>query len=126
MDALIIEGTKSSPNVRLDPTAGVFEICGQSYPENAAKFYDPVIRWLDEYLGASTDLLTLTIRLVYLNTSSSKMMLTLFDRLDARHRAGKPVQVRWHYDQENEMARECGEEFSEELALPIELVEDPA
>jgi hypothetical protein len=124
MNPLVIEKTKSSPQVRFDPAADVFEISGQSYPENAARFYEPVIAWIDDYVTGSEAPLVLDIRLIYLNTSSSKMILTLLDRLEAHHQESKEVSVRWYYDEDNEMAQECGEEFSEDLTIPFALIED--
>ena len=50
MRELYIEKTKSTPEVRFDPQNNKLAINGQSYPENAFKFYEPIFTWLEEYL----------------------------------------------------------------------------
>jgi hypothetical protein len=128
MDNLVLEATHSSPYLNFDRDAGLLEIKGKSYPENAAKFYGPVLEWLRNYL-ASIDTLTVTvvnIEIIYLNSSSSKAFLNLFEVLEAAAQAGKKVIVNWRYHGENETALECGEEFAEDLeAVTFNLVEIP-
>ncbi|CQR73633.1 hypothetical protein SOV_31300 [Sporomusa ovata DSM 2662] len=124
MDGLIIEQTKSTPKVVLDPQNAKLSIEGQSYPENAFKFYEPIFSWLDKYLDQLQQDVVLEIyfHMPYINTSSSKCMMMLFEKLEEAHEAGKKVTIRWYYDQENEIALECAEEFKEDLGLPFEII----
>jgi hypothetical protein len=128
MDKLILEATHSSPYLYFDRDAGSLEIKGKSYPENAAKFYGPVLEWLRNYL-ASIDTQTVTVvnmEIIYLNSSSSKAFLNLFEALEAAAQEGKKIIVNWRYHGENETALECGEEFAEDLkAVTFNLVEIP-
>ena len=43
MEAIIIEATKSSPFIYIDPATHLIQIKGESYPENAAKFFGPIL-----------------------------------------------------------------------------------
>jgi hypothetical protein len=116
MERLCIEATKSSPMVRFDAETGLLEISGKSYPENASKFYGPVFSWVQEYLSTSPrHRIQMDVEIVYLNSSSSKILLNLFDMLDEAAREGAEVVINWRYNEENETALECGEEFAEEL-----------
>lgn len=45
---LFIEQTKSTPKVLFDHQNAKLSIQGQSYPENAFQFYEPIIAWLDD------------------------------------------------------------------------------
>ena len=48
MKELNIEPTSTSPKVIFDPTTNIFEITGESRPENASVFYKPIIDWVKE------------------------------------------------------------------------------
>jgi hypothetical protein len=116
MERLFIEATKSSPMVRFDAEAGLLEITGKSYPENASKFYAPIFSWVQEYLPHALNHRTqMELEIIYLNSSSSKIFLNLFDLLDEAAKNGASIEINWRYHEENETALECGEEFAEEL-----------
>jgi len=124
MKILRVEATKSTPEVRFDPDAGVLSITGQSYPENAFKFYEPLLAWLDEYLEQVTTDTTVSIELhlPYINTSSTKCFMMMLDKLNDAFLAGKRVKVLWFYNEDNETELECAEEFKEDLSLPFDIV----
>ena len=79
--------------------------------------------WLDEYLASVEAQVTVRIyfHMPYINTSSSKCLMMLLERLETAHQKGKQVGVLWYYDPENETAMECAEDFKEDLTLPFEL-----
>ena len=123
MEALVIEQTKSTPEIHFDPVNNLLSIKGQSYPENSFKFYEPVFAWLDEYLASVETQVTVRIyfHMPYINTSSSKCIMMLLEKLESAHQQGRKVSVRWYYDEENEMALECAEEFKEDLELKFDI-----
>ena len=123
MRELYIEKTKSTPEVRFDPQNNKLAINGQSYPENAFKFYEPIFTWLEEYLQDARQgvVLEFYYYMPYINTSSSKCIMMLLEKLENAHKRGQSVSVRWYYDTENEMALECAEEFKEDLTLPFQI-----
>ena len=49
--------------------------------------------------------------LAYFNSSSTKMLFTLFDALDQAAQAGNRVELHWYYDAEDETIQEFGEEL---------------
>lgn len=115
MDSLHIEATKSTPYIHYGADENILDIMGESYPENAAAFYSPVFRWLDEFLAEYPNRsLTVNIELLYFNSSSSKALMNLFDRFENAAENGWTITVNWIYQMENETARECGEEFQED------------
>lgn len=123
MEVLYIEQTKSTPRVEFDAQSGKLSIEGQSYPENAFRFYEPIFKWLEDYLNATDMELVLDIyfHMPYINTSSAKCIMMLLDILENAYQEGKKVKIRWYYDKENEEALECAEEFKEDLELPFEI-----
>lgn len=123
MERLYIAGAKSTPEIDFDPANHKFSIIGQSYPENSFKFYEPILEWLGRYLEQSEQELWIEINfhMPYVNTSSSKCLMMLLDKLEVAYKKGKKVGVFWFYDVENETALECAEDFREDMTLPFEL-----
>ena len=116
MENLIIEATKSSPQIRFDSETRILELQGESYPENAIKFYEPVLKWIEHYLADVPEReVILNMEILYFNSSTSKVFMNLFDMLDSAAGQGRPVTINWRFHEENEIAGECGEEFMEEL-----------
>jgi len=124
MEPLVIEATKSSPSVTFDAPGRTLAINGQSYPENAFKFYEPLLAWTDRYLAESDPqaLTVVELQLPYINTSSAKCLMQLFDRLETAYEKGRQIEVRWYYDEEHERELECAEDFREDLTLPFRTI----
>lgn len=118
MNSIHIESTKSSPAVAYDASGKVLKIEGQSYPEYALKFYDPVFNWIKNSFDTDSSL-TVEIYLSYMNTSSSRCIMEIVDILEEAFEKGKKASIRWIYDQENEYALEMAEEFKEGMNLPF-------
>jgi deoxyribodipyrimidine photolyase len=125
MKNLEISKTKTTPEILFNFSKNELSITGESFPENTSEFYAPVFEWLEEYLDTLSDqLVTVNIELVYFNSSSSKVLMDLFDMLEESVQNGKEISVNWRYDEDNEMAAEYGEDFMEDLEhLPFHLVE---
>lgn len=124
MENLVIEASNYTPAISFDAQSHVLDIRGKSYPENTWEFYTRVFKWLELYLKneASADI-TVNIELIYFNSSSSKVLLDLFDLLEESAADGKTITVNWVYDAEDEDALEFGEEFKEDMeSLAFNLV----
>ena len=125
MENLIIEATKYTPEISFNAETNILEIKGETYPENTAEFYSPVFDWLEQYLNQLQDqAVTVNMEIIYFNSSSSKVLMDLFDRLEDAVGEGKKIEINWIYDKEDESALEYGEEFQEDLeVLTLNLVE---
>jgi len=125
MENLKIEATKSTPEIHFDLESNVLSMIGESYPENTAKFYEPVFNWLEKYIASLTDQkVTYNIELIYFNSSSSKVLMDIFDILEDASKEGKKIKLNWIYDEDNDAALEYGEEFEEDIdSLDFNLVE---
>jgi len=119
MNELKIEGTQSAPAIVCDPVRGVVEMRGDSYPENSFELFSPVLAWIDTYLREEKQPLMLRLHLLYLNTSSVKAMMDIFDMLNDAHARGRAVSVHWLYDEQNERVAELAEEFREDCTFPF-------
>jgi len=124
MERLVIEQTKATPQIDFDADLGLLSIKGQSYPENAFKFYEPVLKWLDQFFQVTEveKLITVEFGMPYINTSSSKCIMMLLEKLEEADKAGKKVVVNWYYDEENDCELECAEEFKEFVDLTFNII----
>lgn len=125
MDNFFIEATKYTPEISFNVETNILEIKGETYPENTAEFYSPVFDWLEKYLNQLGDQkVTVNMEIIYFNSSSSKVLMDLFDRFEDSVRDGKDIEINWIYDKEDESALEYGEEFQEDLeVLKLNLLE---
>ena len=123
MDKLHIEATKYTPEINLDPDKGLIEIKGKSYPENTFEFYEPMMRWVEEYFDCcAKDETVVNMEIIYFNSSSSKLFFDFFDLLDEK-KDEHDIVINWIYDEENESAEEAGEDFMEDFEdLNIKLI----
>jgi len=122
MEKLVIEETKYTPKIVLDP-AGTISLTGKSYPENTFEFYTPMMEWVKEYFeNDPAEVTTVNMEITYFNSSSSKLFFDFFDLLEENSEEHK-IKINWIYDEENESAEEAGEDFIEDFEdLDIELV----
>ncbi|MGE8591501.1 MAG: SiaC family regulatory phosphoprotein, partial [Alcaligenes sp.] len=74
------------------------------------------------YLLGTAAPLKLELELLYLNTSSIKSVMDIFDLLEAAHCKGREVSVTWFYDKRNERVGELAEEFKEDCTFPFSVV----
>lgn len=117
MEPLVIDQTDSTLGVHFAPPSGTLVMRGESYPENALKFFAPIFEWLQLYFSSleAGSSVTVDLDIIYFNSSSSKVLMDLFDTFDAAAADGITVAIFWRYHEENEIAQECGEEFGEDL-----------
>jgi hypothetical protein len=125
MQALEISASKSSPAISFDAQTNILAVSGESYPENTAQFYEPVFEWIEEYIEKLEDQqVIVNMELIYFNSSSSKVLMDIFDILEEACDEGKNIVLNWIYDEDNDAALEYGEEFAEDIeALTFNLVE---
>jgi hypothetical protein len=119
MTDIDIPGSLSTPTIRSDWKAGCLAMQGDSYPENSYELFDQVIHWVRRFLTHEQRPLHLELALVYLNTSSVKAMMDIFDLLEEAFEAGHEVSVTWHYDARNERIAELADEFREDCSYPF-------
>lgn len=112
---LVISATERSPDIQFDFLENNLTISGESYPEDVVAFYEPVLASLRTYLGSTErEKSTVKINLIYFNSSSAKVLMTIMDMLDDAA-TDVPVDIYWYYDPEDDTMQELGEEFGEDI-----------
>lgn len=122
MEILKIESTEDNPRIILDRESNILEISGRSLPEDVNTFYEPMMSWIEEYAKDPLDVTVFNFKLSYFNTASSKIILDILTRFEEMIEEDHQVMVRWHYPEEDEDMLEAGEEYSEMVDVPFEMV----
>ena len=123
MKVIDIKPDKSTPLVYMDAENNQVMIEGRSYMENPQVFYEPIILWMREFLSVIDKESTLTLKIDYLNTSSTKMIMDILDLWEKYFKDGKKLSITWFYDPDNDFGLETGEEYKEDYTIPFNLVE---
>lgn len=125
MEVLNIKGSKHTPTINFDPQSNCLVFEGRSYPENNTEFYEPVLKWIDDYLAEiEQQQVVFEFRMTFFDSASSKTLMDLFDLLAQEVKSGKKIEVRWFYDPDDDAMEEYGIEFQDEMdGLPFELFE---
>jgi hypothetical protein len=110
------------PGIILDKESGKFEISGKTCPEDAIEFYDPVLKWLDEYAKDPLNETIFDFRLTYFNTVSSKIIMMIMIRLEELAEEDNKVKVRWFYPEDDEDLEEAGHDFEDMVELSFEFI----
>ncbi len=71
MNELSLEQTPKTPQIDLNHLTGDLLLYGKSIPENAAKIYEPVLNWIEEYIKEARPVTNLRLNLEYFNTAST-------------------------------------------------------
>lgn len=132
MDPLIIKATGDSPSVLLDVSSNSFIISGESRPENAGKFYAPVIDWISKLEGLAywrkheikaDSSLIFVFKLDYFNSTSAKYIMDMLLILKKLAAQGNKIIIEWHYDKRGDDILDAGKEFSKMIDLKFDFKE---
>ncbi len=125
MERLLIKPTKCTPEIVFDPEKGAFSIYGASYPENAYEFYTPIIDWIDNFIKNEKDKnVELNVKMQYFDTSSSKCLLIILEKLESFHKNNNKVNVNWLYHEDDFDSLESAEELFIGLKLPHRFIKE--
>ena len=131
MDSLIIEATEDSPAVTFETSSNHFTISGESRPENAGKFYAPIIDWIIKFEGIlywrkhemkDDSTVVFVFKFDYFNSTSAKYIMDILLIIKKLATQGYKINVEWHYDKRGEDILDAGKEFSEMAELEFEYI----
>lgn len=124
IEKLDIKGTRDTPEITLDAENNIFEIKGNSLPENSINFFTPIFEWIEEYVKSPNESTLLICNLEYFNSSSAKMIYQVFIELGKIKETGNNVKIIWHYESGDVLIEEKGLEYQGILDIPFELIEN--
>jgi hypothetical protein len=116
MENTFIPARERTPEVDFRFQDRCLSIRGEAYPEDAASFFGPLLKDMAAYCESIQGQdLSVEFQLIYFNTSSAKALMNMIQILESTARAGTKVEVRWLFQEEDDVIREFGEDFSSEL-----------
>ena len=124
MESLVINAVKGSPyypSVHFNAETGICEMQGESYMEETYKFFEPLIKWINNYIAQKKPLV-LNFKLTYFNTNSSRLILDILDIVKKYRDSGGNVNVNWHYDKKDPDMIEEIEDFMMESGMDITMI----
>ncbi|MCQ2975303.1 MAG: DUF1987 domain-containing protein [Bacteroidales bacterium] len=123
MEDIHIKGSKDIyiiPTVDFSVSSGKCIISGESFLEETAKFYTPLIEWIKNYKTIA-DSIEFVIKLSYFNTSTSKWILNLLNELKRFEKLGGKVTIFWYYHQEDVDMRDDIIDYMSDSNLDIKM-----
>ena len=111
------------PGINFNKDTGICEIEGESYMEEAYKFYLPLINWIKEFTEKKKRKLYFNIKLMYFNTSTSKCLLDIFEILKKYANQGGEIEVTWYFDPEDPDMIDEIKDFERESELKFNIKE---
>lgn len=117
---LHIEQKADTPAIKFSPEGNLL-IKGRSLPENAERFYTPVIEWTQNYVEEAPEDTELVVELEYFNSSSVKQILTILLELENLLDENKRVKIRWVYNQDDELMEMKGREMASLVDIPFDM-----
>jgi hypothetical protein len=123
MNRLVIEGEKKTPHIIFDPDKNELKMEGRSIPEDTVSFYEPILKWIEEYIKSERkDTTNLHINLEYFNTSTSRYLFGIFKILESYHLKGNPILIHWYYERDDFEMLESGEDYASILKIPFKMI----
>jgi len=126
MEDILIKSSPETPyfpEVNFNASTGLCEIAGESYMEETYKFFLPLTSWIKDYINNIRKSIEFNVKLIYLNTSSTKCILDILEILKEYETKGGQVKVVWYYDKEDPDMIDEVEDFEAESGIKIELRE---
>lgn len=115
MDTITIAATERSPELSFDFENNRFTLKGESYPEDVTEFFGKPLKDLETHLeNLKGGTIEFTFELIYFNSSSAKILMSLFDMLEEAAEENT-VNIIWVYESDDDNMEELGEEFGEDL-----------
>lgn len=122
MRDLIIEPTRKTPEI-VFKSNGELYLNGISLPQNVIDFFMPVFTWLEELKTQSPQKIRFVIDLVYLDTSSTKAILSMLKVLKKMVPGEDDLEVVWKYEQGDMDMLDQGEVLQRTTKIPFRFEE---
>jgi len=123
MKSLVIRETPDTPSINFDIKTGIFDISGNSIPENVHLFYEPILDWLDLYVKDPQRKTNFNFRMKMISSASSKIFFDILSKVDLIfEKKNFIVRVNWYYNVYDDEIREIGLDYKDSLNAPFEII----
>jgi hypothetical protein len=98
---IFIERTAKTPEVDFNQHTGDLILDGRSIPENAAKLYEPLMDWINNYIKSPRLTTNFRLKLEYFNTASSIWLAKMVNTLSKIKKEESVLIVHLYFDLED-------------------------
>ncbi|MEA1898035.1 MAG: DUF1987 domain-containing protein [Bacteroidota bacterium] len=133
MKPYILKSSELIPGVIFDPDNNNFEMTGSSRPEDVRDLYSPMVEWLKGFeeeivkgmypIFSKENPMIFKFKMDYFNSSSAKFLFDIFEELNIIHKSGFPLEIHWHFDEEDDDMREAGEEMQDLVEMEFQFIQ---
>lgn len=120
MNSLFIKGTSKTPEIEFTP--GNIKISGRSIPEDSLSFYQPVIKWIEEYITLPELSTKVSISIEYINSGSNRFLYNIIKLVEDCYSKGNDVSISWYYEEDDDTIKNLGQDFKALFKVPINLI----
>ncbi len=125
MENFLIKRTSTTPKVEFNTKNNLFEISGNSRPEDVRVFYKPILDKLQQFRKAIVDKtddyvdnpFVFNFKFNYFNSSSAKFILDILIEINKFYTDGINIQVNWFFEEGDYDMKEVGEELTVTLGF---------
>lgn len=114
--------TAFSPKVEVKRRLNKIHISGVSRMPDAHQFYTGLIKNLERYYSEFNQTLIIEFYFEYINSSSTKWLHYLLQRLNKLIVNGGLIEVYWRYDQDDESIELTGDVLKSQVSFPFKLI----
>jgi hypothetical protein len=131
MKAFKLDPTHLTPKIVLDHKSHHFELSGVARPEDARAFFDPILKWLDDYRDSLSrgnhsftpdNPMVVKCQMEYFNSSSAKFLYDVLEKFHHMSLDGQTVRIDWIYHEEDDDVLEAGQELADLLVMQFNYV----
>ncbi len=112
-------GKPYQPSVDFSVETGICSISGESYMENPSEFYEPIVKWLKEYLQTCSSPLQFNIKMSFFNTRTSRYLAQIMSIFKNFRDQGKEVLVYFYHEKDDDEMKEEAEDLMIETGMDI-------
>ena len=103
MEILKLEGDTKNPTVDFNPNGNLL-IEGRAIPEKPDELFKPIYEWI---MSATLENVEFTIRMEYFNTTVSKHLAMMFQKMLENENIGN-IRVSWFYEEGDDDCYDSG------------------
>lgn len=115
-----IKETFKTPKVTLE--SGLIEISGRSIPIDSFEFYEPIIRWIEEYKKNPEETTEVIFKIDYINSASNKFIYNILKIMSEIQENGYKVNVNWFYEEDDDSMLIFGKNLNNLTSIPINII----
>ncbi|MDD3568176.1 MAG: DUF1987 domain-containing protein [Bacteroidales bacterium] len=120
MNKLFIKGTSKTPEIDFSP--GSIKISGRSIPEDSLTFYQPVIKWIENYITLPEQHTKVAITIEYINSGSNRFLYKIIKLIEDCYSKGNDVNISWYYEEDDDTIKNLGQDLKALFKVPINLI----